>query len=491
MSDTGDGSQVRGSVIIAPVRDEAQPVRAAAYQRISEIMTAGDEHGVNNQRADQQRTAAARGYTIVMSEADNDLSAFTGRRRPGYEKIIAAAQRGEIDIILVFQLSRFWRNRVERAQGIKILSEARISIVATRGPSLDLSTAYGRAMAGMLGEFDTWESEVKGERQQLANEAAAVAGKARQGCPQPFGWQADRITADPAEGAAITSACAALLRGGSVTDIMRDWEARGVRPHQGALAWTRTSVRQILKNPRNAGISAYNSVEVARGEWEPLVDDVTFREVTRILGDRTRQWPKGFTTLLGGLAWCRCGNHVGGSASAHGRLAYRCIQGTRGDRPGPHVQVIAASVDEAVTRLAIGRLSAPDAVTALVVIPAREDLAALRDEEAALCARLARLGELYAEGQIGEQDLITGRARGEQRVAEIRMQLTGHDADSVLAPLIAAQDTAAEWERLSTAQRRAAIDLLMTVTLYPSGRGARTFRHDVVLPPGRGIIWKA
>jgi DNA invertase Pin-like site-specific DNA recombinase len=464
--------------------------RAAAYQRISKDR-AGDEHGVDNQRADQLRIAAARGYDIVLDYSDNDISAYTGKHRPGFRAILDAARRGEIDVILVFQTSRFWRNRRERAEAIEILSKARVSIIATKGPSLDLSTAYGRAMAGLLGEFDTMESEVKAERQQFANEASAVAGKARRGCPQPFGWQADRITPDPAEAAAITSACAALLRGGSVTDIMRDWEARGVRPHQGAPAWTRTSVRQILRNPRNAGISAYNSVEVARGEWEPLVDDVTFREVTRILGDRTRQWPKGFTTLLGGLAYCRCGNHAGGSASAHGRLAYRCIQGTRGDRPGPHVQVIAAGVDEAVTALVIGRLSAPDAAAVLADTPAREDLAALRDEEAALCARLARLGELYAEGQISEQDLITGRARGEQRVAGIRMQLTRHDIDSVLAPLIAAPDTAAEWGRTSPARRRAAIDLLMTVTLYPSGRGARTFRHDVVLPPGRGIIWKA
>ena len=27
--------------------------------------------------------------------------------------------------------------------------------MATKGPCLDMSTAYGRAMAGLLGEFDT------------------------------------------------------------------------------------------------------------------------------------------------------------------------------------------------------------------------------------------------------------------------------------------------------------------------------------------------
>ena len=143
---------------------------------------------------------------------------------------MAAAARGEIDVILVFQTSRFWRNRRERAEGIEILRRAGVSIVATKGPSLDMSTAYGRAMAGLLGEFDTMESEVKSERQQLANREAAIAGKARTAQPRPFGWQADYVTADPAEKAAVEDACRALLAGGTVSGVVRDWTARGVRP---------------------------------------------------------------------------------------------------------------------------------------------------------------------------------------------------------------------------------------------------------------------
>ena len=126
--------------------------RAGLYQRISKDR-AGDEHGVDNQRADQLRIAAARGYDIVLDYSDNDISAYTGKHRPGFRAILDAARRGEIDVILVFQTSRFWRNRRERAEAIEILSKARVSIIATKGPSLDLSTAYGRAMAGLLGVF--------------------------------------------------------------------------------------------------------------------------------------------------------------------------------------------------------------------------------------------------------------------------------------------------------------------------------------------------
>lgn len=61
--------------------------------------------------------------------------------------------------------------------------------VANQGPSLDMSTAYGRGMAGLLGESDTMESEVKAERQQLA-----AFHRAQNGQP-PAGANCSGITA--------------------------------------------------------------------------------------------------------------------------------------------------------------------------------------------------------------------------------------------------------------------------------------------------------
>lgn len=61
-------------------------------------------------------------------------------------------------IIVTYQLSRLWRNRRERAEGMDILKSHRVKVVTVKGPELDLSTAYGRAMVGLLGEFDTMAS---------------------------------------------------------------------------------------------------------------------------------------------------------------------------------------------------------------------------------------------------------------------------------------------------------------------------------------------
>jgi DNA invertase Pin-like site-specific DNA recombinase len=464
--------------------------RAARYGRIS-LDKAGDEHGVANQLADQERLAAACDYRIVMTEVDNDISAFTGRHRPGYEKIMAAARRGEIDVILVMHPSRWWRNRNERAAGIGILKEARVSIVSTRGPNLDMSTAYGRGLADLLGAFDTMESDVKGERQQVANEANAKAGKPRLGSPAPFGWLADRATADPAEAAAVLAGCRIVLTTGSVTAVMRDWERRGVRPHQApGNPWTRTSVRQILLNPRNAGISVYKGEEVASGQWEALVPEQMWRAVTEALDPRYRRTNPGApSTLLGGIGFCRCGNHLTGGRSAGGRPSYRCRQDKRGERPGPHVGVIREDVDLCISLAIIGYLSQPEAIR-LLATPDDAEVAALRDEELILRARLSRLGALYAEGTISEADLTGGRRAGAARLAEVTARLAELGRGDTLAPLITGSDIAAAWDEASLGLKRLAIDTLMTVTLYPSGQGARRFDPGRVLPPGKGIVRK-
>src|SRR2546429_243949 len=71
-------------------------VRCARYARIS-LDKAGDEHGVANQLADQQRVADTSGFVIVRTEVDNDISALNGKHRPGYEAVIAAAARGVVE----------------------------------------------------------------------------------------------------------------------------------------------------------------------------------------------------------------------------------------------------------------------------------------------------------------------------------------------------------------------------------------------------------
>ena len=198
--------------------------------------------------------AAARGIVITRIESDNDISASNGRHRAGYAAMMAAAARRELDVIPVFR-PRSSGTRRERAEGIEILRKAGVSLIATKGPSLDMSTAYGRGIASLLGEFDTMEVEVKGERQRLAAEEAARAGKRLTGGQRPFGYKDDHVTARPAEAEAIRWAVSALLGGSTVSAVTREWNRRGLNTAQGRKPFSRQSVTAILRNPRIAALA--------------------------------------------------------------------------------------------------------------------------------------------------------------------------------------------------------------------------------------------
>lgn len=458
--------------------------RVVKYLRIS-ADHAGDEHGVANQDADCDRYSDSRGLTVVGRYCDNDISATSGKKRPDYLAMMAAAERREFDAILVWQTSRLWRNRRERADAIEILRKAGISVIAVKGPSLDMSTAYGRGMAAMLGEFDTMEAEVKSERQQLAAEQSARNGQRWTSCPRPFGYQADHVTPDPVESKAVSHACRAILGGSTITAVTDKWNAEGLRPSRAPFGplrpdpFTRTSVRGILMNPRIAGLSAYKGDVVGAGQWEAIVAEETWRAVIAILGNPARKPSQGVRTLLGALARCQCGNPVSGGRNQYRHPVYRCNPATRTE-PGPHVKVRSEPVDEFVESVVIARLSRPD-IAQLIKPASNVDVAGLQSEASAIRVNLDEMAADRALGLVTRSQMLTATDRGNARLAEITLALADAGSGNVLTPFVAAENVRKIWDSLDAPRKRAVIRVLAQVTLNPAGQGARVFDPETVI----------
>jgi site-specific DNA recombinase len=250
----------------APPPTSADTIRAATYARISlaerkaaeDGTTIIDAHGVLNQGTITDEHAATKGWQVSGHHryCDNDVKASAGKDDSAeYWRMMAAAARGEFDVIVVFQTSRLWRNRRERAEGIELLRRAGVSVAAVKGVSFDLSTAQGRGQAGILGEVDTMETEIKAERQQLANYMSVRSGKRLRSSQRPFGYEDDHVTQRPAEADAIRWAADAILGGGSVMSVQREWQRRGLVTAQTGRPFTRQSITTILRNPRIAGLA--------------------------------------------------------------------------------------------------------------------------------------------------------------------------------------------------------------------------------------------
>src|SRR6185437_3880522 len=87
-------------------------VRAGLYARISSDRE-GDGLGVARQLQDCEQLAAAKGWTIAERYVDDDVSAYSGKPRPAYVRMLDDVRTGAIDAVVVYHLDRLHRQPKE------------------------------------------------------------------------------------------------------------------------------------------------------------------------------------------------------------------------------------------------------------------------------------------------------------------------------------------------------------------------------------------
>lgn len=447
------------------------------YARISEDRS-GLAAGVGRQVDDARRLADRRGWAIAEEYVDNDISALTGQTRPRYAAMMTAVAAGDVERIVVYQTSRLWRNRRERAEGIEALREHRIQVAATKGPELDMSTASGRAMAGLLGEFDTMESEIKAERVQRAALARAIAG-GNHGGRRAYGYTPDGRNLVPAEVVEVVGIFETFVAGGRLGPIVRDLNARGIVTVTGR-PWTTAVIRDMLRNSRYAGLSSYHGEVVGTGQWPAIVSEETWRLAVAILRRPDRKTTTGnrASYLLSGLARCDvcAGPITSGGRRSNGAGGYRWTYRCRGCM---HVTRRRDWVDEYVTRLIVARLSRDDASELLVDADA-PDYDALAAETRTLDARLEEIAAMLGDGEITRAQARTASGRVRERLVAIGRAQEHTSRAPALAGLVGADDVRAAWDAAGLDRQRAVVGALVDVVLLPGGAGSKVFDPDLV-----------
>ncbi|MBD8010681.1 recombinase family protein [Microbacterium sp. Re1] len=444
------------------------------------------QEGIERQRARCLALIEARGWTLGAEYTDNDTSATKNRgAHTGWSRMLQDARAGRIDVVVAVNLDRLLRTQTD----LSALIETGAKVTTLEG-ELDLTSASGEMQASVLTAMARFEVRRKSERQIRANEARAQQGK-WVGGRRPFGYEADGVTIREPEAEAIRDAYRDILTGLTLAAVARSWNARGFvtgqarqarSGHAGAPSpWRADSVRAVLLNPRYMGRVRYKGeVMAAQAEWPAIVDEATFEAARAMLENPARRTPgRTPTRLLTGLAVCGvCGATVhAGANSRPGVRSYRCSASMG------HFARMAEPVEEYVEAVAVARLSRPDARD-LLTVSSNVDTAALRLEGVGLRERLDALAVDFADGDLTSSQLRIATDRIRKRMAEVESELADAGRVDVLGDLVAADDVQAAWDAISTDRRRAVIGALMQVTLYPPGRGTRTFRPESV-----GIEW--
>ena len=479
-----------------PLTEGAEPV--AIYARISLDDTEQAE-GVARQIKYSLEYCAKHDLGVYAIYCDNDLSASIVDNRPDYAALRADIQAGKIRRVIIRHQSRLWRHRVERATDITDWGKLGIKIDATRGPSVDLGTSQGRYLAGILGETDTSESEIKSER--LID---LIESNAQQGIPHgrvPYGWRreyeynakgqriARRDVPYEPEARIIRYIHDGLLSGRALTAIADDLNAMGV-PTPGAdepktgpnPRWNSTTVRTIARRPSNAGFVGYHmgrpDQQLYPAQSPPLVDPSEWKDLNKILDSRLRGPKPGkrLHLLTYGVGEC------GVCASELQVTAYRV-------RPGSDLKIlkyvctrsdlarIVEPIDELVHKVMIARLSRRDAEQLFVHDGGArvEDVTPVIAEKE---AKLLSLTEMYAQDLITRQQVETStrKLREEIRLLEESVSMVEPEMPRKFVSSITGDQAQAGWEALDTQQQRHVMQALgLRVIIRPVGRGRRRF----------------
>jgi len=346
-----------------------------------------------------------------------------------------------------------------------------VAVQTVQAGVLDLATPAGRLVARMLGASARYEVEHKSARTRRAQLQAAQAGRWLGGS-RPFGWQVHGATSaslDLDEAREVQEATRTVLEGGSLGGVVADLNARGILTTTGR-RWTYASLRQMLRRPRNAGLSSLKGEILGPSVMPAIVSEPDWRQVCALLEDPARRMSNSNRArwLLAGLARCgACGTPLR-SASASGRVprtVYRCPSPGSG-----HVARRADSVDEHVSAVAIALLQRED-FGALMGADRRADAGTLIAESEELRARLNEAAGLFASGGItgGQLSEISRRLR--DRLDETKQQIERMGPSTALAPFVGEVDAHRAWEQLSVDRRRAVIRELMEVVILPGRRG--------------------
>jgi site-specific DNA recombinase len=447
----------------------SQRKRALIYTRVSRDDT-GEGKSNDRQREVCAALATARGWQVVGCEDDISVSAYNGKDRPAWNRVLEKMRAQSVDYVIAWQLDRITRSVSELTALVTLARETGVAIVTSTG-DLDLSNESGKFLATVLSAVAEMEVERKGARQKLANKQRAAEGKPWPSGWRPFGYELDG-TQVPHEAKLIREAAEQVLDGAPLRSIVRQWKELGVttpRSAKGAEGWSHNGVRRILLNPRNAGLATYRGEIIGKGLWEPIISTETHTLLVAKLKDParlTRQSSQGraASNLLTGIATCaRCGGTVDGGTGYRSAPIYQCKQ--------YHVSTPRAEADE-IVRAAVASALALTSPGSVVATRGKATPDALWKEADRLTARLDSLSSSFARGGITIEQLETASASLREQLAQVEQQVAA-SGEAEASPYALRAEGVRDFLSLDLEGQRAFLAALATIKLYPRGRGRR------------------
>jgi site-specific DNA recombinase len=425
--------------------------------------------------------AIRKGWTVLEPPfVDDDLSAYSGRHRPAFDKLLSAARAGQIQAIIAWDSDRLTRNPdTDNVRIIELAEQYGVALATVTG-EYDLSTSSGRMAFRIAGALARRESEHRGERVAAWHDRAAADGRWHGG-PRPFGYQYKRgggLGKDPKEAAAISAAAKAIIAGASLWSIARDWRSKGiVRPASGK-PFTVTQLDKLLRSRRLVGIRVHAGAE-SPAAWPPILTMADHEALIAVLDSRGQTHRRARGMLLSGILRCgHCGKVMRGAPIVGRRgqrePGYRCDEQAGGCG---RTHRLARPIDDFITEAVLVALATPELRERLENQQTDQAAQDLAEQVRADKARLGGLRDQLADGVIDPPDFAHAKRRIEERMRLASAEIARLAGRGALADLPDTYDAlVATWESLGDdldRRRRIIAAVVEDLVCKPVGRGVR------------------
>lgn len=453
-------------------------MRAVIYVRISRDRT-GESLGVQRQESECRELCDRSGWSVVDVLVDNDISAYSGKRRPGYERLLEMIRSGDVDAVVAWNTDRLHRRLIELVTYTDVCAPRSVTTHTVRTGPIDLSTPSGILVAQQLGAVAEYESRNRSARVRAAKDQRATSG-AWSGGSRPFGWKSDGTTVVKCEAKMIRAASDDVVKGRSLTSLAREWRGSGSVTVRGK-PWTAQAVRDVLLRARNAGLRQHRGVVVGVAAWDSIVDPETWHAVRRILTDPDRRVSPGTAPKYLGAMRFLCGAEL-----PTGGVCGHPMKVTKGGRPPSQVYRCAALERHGVEHVTANRERLDEHVVSTLldamveqgvgpVEPSNGENESAGDDVSDIEAAQVALAAELAAGRLSAAAYSAANAQLDQR----RKTLEESAADRVIAASSDVRlsgfdaDPRGTWDALSLEVQRELMDDYVTVTVLPAGNRSR------------------
>lgn len=265
-------------------------------------------------------------------------------RRPKLQELLRAIRNGEINLVMVTELSRLSRNTRDFIQMWDMMRAHGCRFQSLR-EDFDTTNAAGELVLFQLMNLAQFERRQTSERVE-ANIAARAARGLYNGGVVPLGYKtiADKpgyLAVDEEMADAVKTAFATFLREGCLAHaakwlnehgytVRRKTEGGGSRSRVGH--FTVDNLQAILRNKIYLGIKAYKvkgELREAKAVWPAIIDEATFIRAGKLLDKnrhRLKPWKNGrMPYILSGSVHCKtCASHMPGKSATgnSGKVGY-------------------------------------------------------------------------------------------------------------------------------------------------------------------------